>query len=558
MVAQNKETKLSTISSNTHHLWEFVCQQEAAMLSLGADVQSLAERAGSLQKRISSVFNTLQTENGKSESFQGIGELVRECISELEHTITSLSAERVEMDRSAQSLRLLQRRIFSLEKAARYFNVLALNMKIQAATVEGGAQLFDGMVTSTKQLAGDISDARSSIVSISGKSLEAYSQATRLLDEEIPKMEKSIENRRINLENAKQSLHDLSSHAALGSKALTEKSTIIAESISGIVVSLQFHDRMRQRTEHIAHALSLKDIPIEVEDAVVGLLLMQIEDELQLLKDISHKAQTALEEMQRQLNVIVNSILHEKNADNLKLSDLARLLIELKEIVKQSNADQVIMKALETSATEKLDLFKKSSIEVQNQLTRIRSWKVKSKVLSMNSILLAGQLGNAGVGLGVISQEIVRKSEELAFVVEEISSITEKDHAEKTEFISREITSRNMDELLQFIDSSLQKIATIQEQSTSGEFSGLLTSVNQSLQNLKVMDVMASEFIAARDSLKGLLENTTPTIGKDSNHPVFEQIKATYTMAEERKVFNEYFQIEDATEMSDSGDIELF
>jgi hypothetical protein len=69
---------------------------------------------------------------------------------------------------------------------------------------------------------------------------------------------------------------------------------------------------------------------------------------------------------------------------------------------------------------------------------------------------------------------------------------------------------------------------------------------------------MASEFIAARDSLKALLANKTPNIGKDLNHPIFEQIKAAYTMAEERKVFNEYFQIEHATENSESGDIELF
>lgn len=540
------------------------------MLKLGANVQNCALQASDLQKRIASIFQSLQGDIHKTDPISQIQSLVEQALQGLNDLHERLQIMQVSLESSANQMRDLGRQCDKLKKSSRFFQVLALNMRIQAATVTGGAELFDTMVTSTKQLADDIANVEESVSELIHKSIETSGSAEALLHEQIPRISTSKQRGVENLNAVSARIQELRQGVASGSLDLQDKSTKLSQGISEIVVSLQFQDRTRQRIEHLA--TSLKDCSYLENESLSTLLLLsaaQIKDELSIIQSIKMQSERALGQMEQQLIGVISALDSQKGSRSTRV-EWGPLFRDLAMLVEMTIEQQKIGSALEQKSLKELERFEVSAEKVQEQLKTIMAWKVKSKVLSLNSIILAGQLGESGVGLGIISQEIVRKSEELTEDVEHIS-----ENASSTNQMNQTTKSNSSDavdgkELLTFIQKTTIDIETYQEQMKKGAFSQLLDELRQSKDSLNAMSKMTKYFEQAIDLLEDSFDKLFGCSMQDkqalpdfASQEFFTNLQNTYTMAEERKTFASCFGIqytEASPQASDdsTNDIELF
>lgn len=553
-----------------HALWEQVCSLEQDMLELGAQVQSCALQASDLQKRVAGIYQSLQGDAHGADPISQIQDLVKQGLHGLNELHEHLKSMQESLELSAENMRDLWRQCEKLNKSSRFFQVLALNMRIQAATVTGGAELFDTMVSSTKQLASDIAGVEDTVSALIRQSIDASEKAVELLHGQIPRISISKQRGVENLQVVSTRIQELRQGVSSGSLDLKDKSMKLSQGISGIVTSLQFQDRTRQRIEHLA--TSLKDCANLEPDVLSSLMLLsvaQIKDELFLIRGIEAQASRALGDMEQQLKGVISSLDSQKESGSTRI-EWGPMLKELSSLVEMTIEQQKIGQTLEQEAKGGLERFEMSADNVQDQLKTIIAWKVKSKVLSLNSIILAGQLGESGVGLAVISQEIVRKSEELSEDVVHIGEKASLVYQEKQ--INKENTTSEVNggELLEFIQKTAGEIETYKEQLKKGAFSGLLDEVRHSKNSLHAIEQMKKYFEKAVIQLEENFEKRFGCSMQDKQIPpdfakneFFMGIHNSYTMAEERKIFAICFGIQytdTTTKASDesTGEIELF
>lgn len=554
----------------TQQLWSQVCGHEKDMIKLGSRVQNCATQAAELQSRLSGIFQSLQGTAEGHDQITEIQTLIQQSLQDIDDLYARLKNMLASLSDSAESMQDLRYNCEKLQASARLFQVLALNMRIQAATVAGGAELFDTMVTATKQLAEDIAFVEDSVAMLIQKSLEASVRAKELLERQLPKILISKQRGSANLDTVGTQLRDLRQGVSSGTRGLQEKSTRLSQGISEVVISLQFQDRTRQRIEHLVNTLQeCSKLEPNLLESLLILTIAQIEDELTIIQNIEVQANKALHEMEQQLRGIL-SALDKQGGQNSANVDWGPLLGDLGKLVRITMEQQNIGKELEKEAWTGLERFEASTEKVQEQLKTIIAWEVKSKVLALNSIILAGQLGEGGVGLAVISQEIVRKSEELSEVVAHIGKMATSmnQHREGTRLHSPSGT--NGENLLQLIQHAKIEIETYRDQMNKGAFSGLINEIQLSINSLQAVKKMANHFALAINTLEEFLRlltsrtnNRVPLLPELSTHSLFEKIQSHYTMAEERIIFAKcfgvgYTETSNQTAMESTGDIELF
>jgi len=542
-------------------LSRFIGSQETFMLQLGEQVQDCAQHAIQLEQQLKDLYGIFQGNEGSGPLQQIRGSVVK-AFEDMDSLKQRLENRKNILDEKYILMQDLNLQCGQFDTSSRYFVVLALNMRIQSASIPGGEALFATMVNSTRQLASDIHNVGEDVQNLIQNTLKSSRIAGELLSKQIPLITKTITLGRTQLTETESHLLELEKSISHGSLTLQNKTAVLSSSISALVMSLQFHDRLRQRVEHITQSfenLAHANPDLPLMNSLIGLSRAQIQDEIKMIRKIHGESLDAFTEIRQQLEGIIDLMADRKG--NSEKNTLSTLLQELIHVVDHVYEQKTQSNNLEQETNSRLALFQESTSKVEEQLGTILAWKIKSKILSLNAIILAGQLGAPGVGLAVISQEIVRKSEELSTLVEDIQKVASKIHIGTSQQPSAIHAQDSSGDIRGFIRSMLSQMESYQHKAQSGEYKTLLSAVNDSSQSADILDQLLKECERADHNLSQL-QKELPQV-TNSRPVMMDSIHQLYTMQEERKVYAEYLGIpliEPTQESggSGSGDIELF
>lgn len=557
------------------NLLTLVAQQEAPMLHMGTQVQGCAQQATWLQERLRQIYGGLQGNEGDSRLHQIEASAVA-GLARLQALGDRMRRHQHSLNKSRTLVAQLSQKCESLAVTAQYFQVLALNMRIQASALPQGEELFGSMVQATKKLSSDVRQIGSEVMDLLQRSLQASDHAQDMLEQQLPRISALVERERQNLAQTQHKIASVNQTVLSSAEELQGKSALLGQAIAEIVVSLQFHDRLRQRVEHVATALESCVQVIASENSagcdattvhsVLALQAAQIADEHDTIARIAQTVEQAMQMLQLQLQGILS--LMARPSGSCEGDCLGELLQGLLQSLETTQREQEVNRVVEGEAMLRLRQFAEITAQVQERLETILEWKVDSKLLSINAILLAKTLGENGAGLTVISQAIVNTAEQLAKQVEAIQAVALQIVDSSAEQTVTDIQTNSGELQIDALRVIVAQVRENQELVQAGDFGKLQHSLQEAARSFVVLPTLLAGCATLHAELQTLQtewQGAHPEVDPAAlgARAYLDLLNECYTMIEERKVFAKHVRepyndpgVDAAS--ADSGDIELF
>lgn len=405
---------------------------ESEFLSVGSRLHDF-HRCGSEVVRMSS--NVVD---------QVAGERMTGAIRNLEeifnHMCSYISLTEQQTGESIQTLRGIDLLLADAEeplagfrKMNKVLRMFGASTKIENARVEGGGAGFETIADEVVLLAERVQQNSRSICSQKKDLSSVIRQAVTLVGR--AEAEQSIQVRTI-LENTRQSLASLVEINSQCSRAAVELSTFseeVARNIGEIVVSMQFHDIVRQKVEHVTEALqglngrlaefSQEELPRELIMETVNLCelleahLVHARDELLSavgsvagnLGEVARKEMRLAEETRRVAGIADRSGVTFFEDMERGLGDVRQALAK----TEASNRDLADAMATVAGTVENIASFVTDIEEICEEI----------ELISINAQIKSARIGKGGAALGVIAESIQRLSLETTLRTTPVSTI---------------------------------------------------------------------------------------------------------------------------------------
>lgn len=409
-----------TIQIKLQELQKTVLAEEVPLLELGARLLECHEVLA--HNGLSSVsINGGSNVAVEQEIATRATHAVAEGSSALLDLLGSMETHRNDLQTAGQVLDQVARKIKGFDNVADYFRALALNMRIRASMVPGAEGQFAPMVQSTLKLSGDIAVKSAELQELVSSNAGNGLHLVGSLDNVAKHLQDLLDSRSARESNVSEALLELLNRKMQGQARVDEQSKELERLFGELVVSLQFHDRLRQRVEHL---VKTAEFGASHHDERVSQLLQrvnfaQVTEELANVLQLEQNISQALQKLDSSLEEWLASIVETNENMAVILGKLEATVMAYRDEYSRSE-EQV------SAAIAQVAFYGMAAQKIAEHLRIILDWKVEAKLLSLNSILIAGQLGSAGAGLRVLSQEIVATSDVLATIVEDLRVASEQ------------------------------------------------------------------------------------------------------------------------------------
>lgn len=541
---------------------------EQHFMTLGASARECYFSAKKLHDTLTSLLASVSSsaEDSISSLVSGIISVTQEA---MQNTLQSHSDNRSFYEALRKDMRKLYRECVGLDSSSTYFNTLSTNIRITAAGIPSARNMFEAVSGSTKKLSDDIHNASDEMSREVANFLSSQNSLNVRIDKEAYETNK-VSNRIIrDLKTAQLELQQITSNSEKKISYIHSNIKEMSDLIGEVVVSVQFHDRMRQRLEHVDEALTDALHCVEHVDDTISkiqfyfILELQIEQIAEIEKELS--------DMNRSLEKTLKSLIADADSlyDNFRsnsgdkdinegLSHLSKLLDRQITIQKGSEDSS---QEIQTSIEETLNRVD----AIKEYLSTIEEWGFQAQFVSLNASVNASKLGTEGSSLAVLSEEIVRQSELLKVAVEKITGIIESVTTviDNKEF-DKSSYSDKIRETFAVLKDKMDVIKESENTSVEAPLKQLRTLLEHSQGDARFLQEFSSNFLGLKDRLCTLRDALRPLLDEQHMDPqnrsaVLQQIFDSYTMEEERQVHQKYFgAIEKDKQKSPSEDVDLF
>ncbi len=549
---------VSQLSDIMKTLEERVLDAETPFISLGEAVQSTYFQSLTLKEHISTTLSMVDGDGDQTIN-NSVRRLVSSSIEQLESCKTDITECMENDDTIVDLLKDLEHSCSTMYQIALYLNIISVNIRVTASNI-AGAGTFASVSETTRLLSKDIQSISNEILDKTLLSLREHTSMFRDTYKENKNIRASGRRAEKDLHRVKRTIDSITLHSK---ETLTDlDSTIheITDKIGDIVVSIQFHDRMRQRVEHVNHGLSDTNMLLnkffELDkshsgDDVVDPLLkeaylilsMQADQITSIIRDLTGVYQDGKSRL--------HELLHEiSSLPSLISADKSNSINLLKEIFE--NYYEIVSKAVSVRDTIISTAVKSAehSAEILNYLSTIRSWGHSAKLVSLNATIMSAKLGSGGGSLTILSQDIVRQAAKLQSVITHIEEIVHAINTdienmktgENTESNSMATIEEKSDELTGLFDTYTENLTTrvqeyllgLTEKSKKGEeeLSFIPQLIDELGHSQKVLEKSKSDLLAIEPSLEHEMLDRSALL---------ETLSKSYTMEEERLIHERYF-----------------
>lgn len=412
---------------------EGICQDsDPLFIQIGRDLQTVARETGTLTEAIHRAAGLV----GGSEEQQGplakSGEVVQTVLSRLTH-------DRQEIDKDLQQIRdlIIQitdcRRINdAIDRISASFRAVRINIRIQCSAQLISEDIFKDVTQDidllsrtltriTKQIKSDLSAAVKKLVA-----LERAVSANLLGAERISANAQSVVTRAYG--DIKQLFEGTQSMIREASR----RSGVIAGRIDEIVVSIQFHDSLSQRTTHILQAFA--DIsglctPREggIGPEVLGSAFLILDLQHRQLAHLVEEISTIHVRIRQSFSVIGDEVkgLSSILVDNqFKAVGPQQFLSSLYTSLQKALLQLCELMAEGGNMIEEINSAAADTRSVAGRLTEIMQevleMREETRLQAVNTIIMASNLGQRGRTIQVLAKEMNALSEQTSELVSDV------------------------------------------------------------------------------------------------------------------------------------------
>ncbi len=530
---------------------------EDDFLTLGDELQGIFINASSLGNRISENIRVFDVHDG-----EGILARINLFTQNSHSQTTNALAEVEKLRHSLYGVGSLLDKILSntdgLGRISMYLRVLGVYIGIECARKSHSGSIFSVVAGDTVVLAGKINEIIDNIVNhtTSAKRIQAasYTNTTKKFDQ----LQVFTKEAAQASSCAFQHVSELVERAVESLKRADSISQEITKEVGGVVMGIQFHDSLRQRIEHVIHALTdavaLLDRSQNEDKSVsdddenrLGYALAIIEIQESQLDLLFHDTETLFEEQHRAFGRISQGIsalteclkdigLGEQSPG--KEGDSLLVLADTTKIIMDARSGSELLAREIKQTTERV-------FKVTSQLTGfVEETSIISHQIhlnALNSIIQAAQLDMDGKTLQVISQDMVAVSRQVETLVPTFMNMV----GEIKELVSVNCLAEgekqslpdgmdiDPDKICQGFDDFKSNSEKLLEE---GKALGKAAAGEQ--EKLVFLSDIIEKIQDYKAKIHGVVEDIRPLIGDGSqNGQIFsEELAQRYTMEQERMV----------------------
>lgn len=392
---------------------------ETYFLTIGAQLSDFQGRARSISTTAGQIAEQVANTEGK-ETLSEVGELLASLQKYLDNWDNQWHNSALQLRRSEGLLPQVETPLDEFRKIHKKLRMLGISTKIESARLGSAAAGFETLANDVEMLSVQVIDKSAQITC-------QISKLARLLRETLAcfnsiEQQQKTRARRV-IEALSISLGELSTinercHDAIG--IITQVSSGISTKLGQVVMSLQFHDIVRQQIEHIVAAFNsvmtmscdqqtgVPDLDINEEfSAVTELQAAQLQHSADELEAALNRIASSLGGIVMDITELVGDIRKiagvAGEADSSRFSRMASDLAVVNESLQEcSEGNRQLLTAIEDvevtvqTVAEHIEVIEKVGSEIE--------------LIALNSQIKAARTGIEGAALAVLAEAIQRLS----------------------------------------------------------------------------------------------------------------------------------------------------
>lgn len=548
----------------------FTKSSESEFIDIGSKLQTFYEKSHEISTDSVSLADFM---NGK-DIIRAIKDM-REMLIQMERYIKFIETEwksNVEtLEKIQKYLDLVNRPLHEFPRIIRTLQILGVYTKIASANLSSDNKNFNTLSDEVRNLVINIEDKINSIINDSVPLRNNIEQAVNKIHQLKSKQ----------FTQAQQIINEIQGHLSVlvekqnqfshtGSES-AKKSQQITEHIGKIVSSLQFHDMMRQKLEHVCkHLEDLRSEYIALTEnnshfvdeqinrigetgEICGLQIAQ----LQFTNNELVKAMKDLFESLQGISGQITAI----SADNQNLTLISKddekdFLSNIKSGINKITASITENINITLQLTDTISTTSEKVSSMTGYAEQIDRIGVEIELIALNGLVKATQIGTEGAALGVLAEATqqlsVDANDKIKSVSEqliEIIKISDELNLRKTS----EDKKGNIEKILQSLGDDLEGLlyafnemsATVSERmnainTKSLDLSGM---IDETISNIKIEEEFRSQinfFITILEKLLDSIILVTPDVDREKIYQKMKNFADDYTMQSEREIHKIY------------------
>lgn len=411
------------LKDNISGLKGLIKNSEQDFLTISDKLHSYISRSRKLQDKSSNVAISI-TEKVLEKGISELNWLLKHISEFLSKSVSEIKTNKEQLDNVLVNIEDIIEQIDDFETIVKHLKMLGVSTKIESSRLGNDDEGFFALAEKVDNLSKVISEQTSTIF----KKAFSLSNTIRKTTSYLSVMEKEQNNQVeliINKTNLTLGIFEKKcSESYKKADGIALNSEKIGTCISGIVTSVQFHDIIRQKMEHVQEAL-LATVENNTPLFEGKLIPHGISDELEIIHDVcelqTSQLESALSEFTSAVSGIISNLTEvDKNVDKI-LSETANFLGE-KAMLSGDSLNEIqtdlstISAGLRKGAEISVELSAsiKSVLEIVENLaghfSQIEEVGTEIEIIAINARIKAAHTGLNGTALGVLAESIQKLS----------------------------------------------------------------------------------------------------------------------------------------------------
>ncbi len=551
---EDKNGKLETVKKI---LAELILTTEDQFVETGSHLRNLASQSKTVSQKSIDISAELS-----GDRIQNIIDELRDMMERIQRYLNfchfETESQTGKLDQVFVIFSQLNNPLNEFHKLVKRLERLAISTRIENARLGEYGRAFDNLVVEVNKLSENIKtksqkmDEKTQFVhqakanqfrQIQSLKLQQCVDANAVVSETHASLEILQEGRNRSMESSHQ---------------VSDQIKNISIQINETVLSLQFHDIVRQKIEHVIEAFDTYLEMPEAEDNdnklynLCILQMSQLEDALKKVSEAVSQIRGSLLKIGHYIETIANEscqffVSSEKeNSSNLDSCQrgISTVILSLRQSVEAGKHLQELLAAVFSVISE-----------IGSFVNDIRLIGEEVELVALNGIINAAQLGEAGAALSVLADAIQSLSNDaqgqivnITSLLSEIAELT-SDQSEKNQFstetdAANAIIAEMETDLLKLI-SSLQEINSLvvgNIQELENDARSIQSAIQKCVSGITAHKTFEKSLTQAMDILSEIAESLYSKLtdrGKDTAS--IDQLKALYTMQSERDIHDTVF-----------------
>ncbi len=524
---------------------------DPGFMSLCTDSQELYNNIEALQKRVVKVAGLF---NMKDEncSFRQVETLAAGTLSSFKDTTRDISHSINSISSLKNEIEILAEHTEKFRESSNYLRIIRTNISMESVRTDRSRELFSSLADEIQKLSEKINEISTSMAGDLNLAQNNQRKAETEIREELDNIAQLHVQAETRINSATEQAKTLMELSGNWLARIARNFQSIAQNISQVIISMQFHDIFRQQLEHVIEAL--QDIQIrttqEKKDktdlayaySIAQLQMAQIDHVCQEVGNAGESIRVAFSNIKNELAKIdiheACSMGNNKVGQSNVFGTLINELGQFNNFINEASS-------LNLETRRAIDMVKQTTMALTSYIREIRTISRELSFKALNAIVLTERLGSEGKSLAVLTEEVYscagraqKLGDEVTNVLGEITELSSKLSSNDTD----NQLNDNINKLHQAtaqMDSEYSSFeADLQE--TTSSISEIDTKTQTIIHYVEFIDEIHSKLSEQKDRLDQCLKHLAPYasyIDTNTNQKINELHKS-YTMEQERAIHN--------------------